>query len=524
MRPHFYYCSIGLLAFLASFSPLLCQGQVSLDEFNGSMAKLGLPTLPQSSERPPKADIPEPPLFGPGGRIISEPEIVALGVAKRARLAPLNSSALSSSFPRVRLNLFDDATYTARIRTKESTDPARVYSGDIESVPGSRVILAERNGVVAGDVLIPGRGCFRISFGSDGLHSIVEVGATKEAFCSLSKKPEDTASRLGAEEAPIPPPAAPESAQPVVDIMVLYSPAARGAVGGTDAMRTSICLEVALANQAFENSLINARLRLIHMRELNYVESTGDYSGLTNEADSVFVDVPGLADAYGADQVFLIGSYGAGFGAIGQQLTQTTDSKYALLSVPRVFGGEFIFAHEVGHNLGCDHQRQDPSPTGRYFAYSYGLKLEFENDTYGTIMALGLNPDQRILHFSNPLVLFTNYVTVPATWLPTGIPEGEPDAADNAKTINFTAPIVAAYKALLPATLSGARVTGSGQQFEADITGPPNSPCEVQFTTDFHCWEPLTHLTLSAQGGGSFVDPAFPNSPRRFYRLMPYAP
>ena len=232
-------------------------------------------------------------------------------------MAPLNSTTLSSSLPRVRLNFFDDATYTARIRVRESTDPVRIYSGDIESVPGSRVILAERNGVVAGDVLIPGRGCFRISLGSDGMHSIAEVGPTKETFCYLTAKPEDTSPRFGAEETPITLSAGPESAQPVIDIMVLYSPAARVAVGGTDAIRASICLEVALANQAFENSLVNARLRLIHMRELNYIEMTqfGEYSGLTNEADSMFVEVPGLADDYGADQVFLIGSYGAGAGA-----------------------------------------------------------------------------------------------------------------------------------------------------------------------------------------------------------------
>jgi hypothetical protein len=530
MNPRHLSCSIALFLTVTA-SPVGAQREVTIDEMNDLMRKMGLPTLPAPFPSPGKT--PPQPLFRTDSTKVLEADPARFPSAKRARFALLNQDSISASLQELDLNLFDDANYTVSLRSTDSSDYARTYAGSLKGIPGSHAVFAVRNGILAADILLPGRSHYRIMPSKNGLYSVVEVGVTTEPFCSFRAASAAASGGKERGEQAITSPLSERAgamamegftATPVIDILVLYSPAARAAVSSDpEVIRTSICLEIAIANEVFANSLINARARLIYMRELNFIEGPmdSDYVGLTNETDTLFTDVPALADGYAADQVFLIGSYGAGAGATGHQLTQTTASKYVQMSVPRVFGGEYILTHELGHNLGCDHDRNNAGPIGRYFDFSYGHRMFFNDGIFGTVMAL--EQDYRIPYFSNPSLTFTNPFNA-AEFLPVGIAQGDPNAADNSSTINFTAPIVAAYKTPTEATLHGARVSSNGQEFEANIEGPANSAVEVQYSADLFCWNTLTHLTLSAQGASSFSDSAFATSAQRYYRLRPYVP
>jgi hypothetical protein len=103
----------------------------------------------------------------------------------------------------------------------------------------------------------------------------------------------------------------------------------------------------------------------------------------------------------------------------------TADHNYAFSVVNwwSIMGQAFI--HEIGHNLGCAHDRQNDNGCGAY-SFSHGWRFYGEGGRrYRTIMAYA--PGMTIDYFSNPDVLFDG--------VPTGIPVGEPNAANNVRTI-----------------------------------------------------------------------------------------
>ncbi len=64
-----------------------------------------------------------------------------------------------------------------------------------------------------------------------------------------------------------------DTSGPVIDAMVLWTPAARNAVGGTtDAIQSLVLAAVANANLAYANSGVHAQLRLVYSGEVNYTE------------------------------------------------------------------------------------------------------------------------------------------------------------------------------------------------------------------------------------------------------------
>jgi hypothetical protein len=115
-------------------------------------------------------------------------------------------------------------------------------------------------------------------------------------------------------------------------------------------------------------------------------------------------------------------------------------------------------AHEIGHNQGICHNREEPSCNNPAYDYSYGLC----GPTFRTIMSYS-SPcgAARIRHFSNPSVYVDGQ--------PTGIDHDlDPiNSAEGARTINNTAATVAAYRsgpnATPPAAPSNLTATASSE-------------------------------------------------------------
>jgi hypothetical protein len=102
--------------------------------------------------------------------------------------------------------------------------------------------------------------------------------------------------------------------------------------------------------------------------------------------------------------------------------------------------GYYSFGHELGHNMGLHHNRDDAVGTGAY-SYSYGYRWP----GYRTVMAYA--PGTRILHFSNPNVLYLGN--------PTGVIETSPNAAaHNALSLNNTRVTVANWRVADTPTLT----------------------------------------------------------------------
>ena len=222
----------------------------------------------------------------------------------------------------------------------------------------------------------------------------------------------------------------------VIDLMVVYTPDARIAAGGTANIEMQINTSVTTTNLAFSNSLINTSVNLVHTEEVAYPEtgnSNLDGPRLLNPNDGFLDNVHTLRDQHSADIV-----------ALWVETLETGGRVFAPLN-PSGTGGfhemrrdnwnGITMAHELGHNLGCAHDRPNAFPDN-YFSYSYGYQEP--GGTFQTIMSVGLPFNLTIVNFANPAV---NHMG-----LPTGVPIGQPDETDCATTINQTRHIVANYR------------------------------------------------------------------------------
>jgi hypothetical protein len=224
----------------------------------------------------------------------------------------------------------------------------------------------------------------------------------------------------------------------LIDVLVVYTPAALAEAGSTEALHAQFAHSTALANVAMKRSGLTLRLRLVGLEPIDYVESGNmalDLVRLRNPSDGHLDEAHVLRDQHGADLVSLQvgGGQFCGVAFIGTAPPDPT----RCFSVLKCGGA--VPAHEWGHSLGACHALGDDNGTGicdvlgGAFPFSRGWRFEAPDGTlYRTLMAY--SPGTRILSYSSPL----------RTWL--GVPTGDAALADNALTLDLMAPGVAAFR------------------------------------------------------------------------------
>ncbi|MCH7573243.1 MAG: hypothetical protein IH891_10045, partial [Planctomycetes bacterium] len=237
----------------------------------------------------------------------------------------------------------------------------------------------------------------------------------------------------------------------VIDLLVVYSAEARDAAANEPNGDPSFILaEIDLAeldvNTSYANSLITPRINVVHSALLLQGETpsfSGMLSELTNLSDGQFDEVHALRDLHGADMVaMLVANSSLGGVAWLMDSPDPGFDEFAFSVNNWARAADSVLAHELGHNQGCCHDR-DNCGVG-IFLYSYGHRyIGTDNIQYRTVMSY--LPGTWIKHFSSPLVNFA------------GQPTGEAQT-DNARTINETSLIVANFRQTAippPATLAG---------------------------------------------------------------------
>ncbi|MEO8042193.1 MAG: M12 family metallo-peptidase [Acidobacteriota bacterium] len=216
-----------------------------------------------------------------------------------------------------------------------------------------------------------------------------------------------------------------------IDVLVVYTTATKNILGGDAQAQAHAQAAVDAANTAYINSKIRQRLRMVHSQEYLYAESGNSSTDLSNlRADA---SIATLRNAHNADLVSEIsevsGVCGIGYlmgGAGGNQNNAFT------VTARSCAVGNLSFAHELGHNMGSQHNPENGS--GPTFPYGFG---HYVNGSYRTVMSY-VDPCTsgctRVAYFSNPNVIFNN--------APTGIN----NARDNARSINNTGDTIAAYR------------------------------------------------------------------------------
>ena len=354
------------------------------------------------------------------------------------------------------LNLFSDAWFTMTVHdVARSYGQGHTWHGALDGIDHGYATLAVQDGAVAGQVSTQ-RGTYRI--GSDSSGTLVVEQIDQSALPREGPERVPPPSRIlggldttiGAEILDI---AADTAAQ--IDVMVLYTPAARAAAGGAAAMQAAASLGVALANGAYANTNLVQRLRPVYIGEITFTENTGpdsfddDLDALSgvNPSSTLGATVARLRELTRADVVSLITEHGpsapyCGLGFL-MKSNSTGFAPSAFSVVERTCANSiFTFVHEIGHNMGAHHDPFVSVGEATVFPYSHGYI-----DTVGrfrTIMAyadqctsIGFFNCDRIQMFSSPLFSFNGRVV------------GTAATSDNSRTLSQTANTVASFRQAL---------------------------------------------------------------------------
>lgn len=272
-----------------------------------------------------------------------------------------------------------------------------------------------------------------------------------------------------------------------VDVVIGYSTGYRTSLGSASAVTTRLTNLIDVANRGLGNSAVTtASFRLVGTLEINYADGSDNGVALTDlastSASSPLAAMRAARAQYGADMVSFVRRYATGQNGCG--LAYIPQAPYASTGRDQTFsvvgdgtidlgGGAYSYcpdtslAHEMGHNLGAQHNAQTNS-TGGLYAYSYGYRNDDAN--FYDIMSYGLNGQEPELLYSNPGVLTCK-----------GLPCGVANSADVARTFRETLLVAASFRAppapeANPNAAAGTLMlaNGSGRCLEVSAGGTAN--------------------------------------------------
>lgn len=409
------------------------------------------------------------PLFDPVKTTLPA-DAPALRYAQAYQPVHIRWQALTDLQPgsRLRFNLMEGVNPIGVIERIERRAETR-YScfGHLEGIDGSFFILVREESALALFVTAPTRQMtFDLRYVRDDLYVVVVVGEEPPCGNQGDMVPEPFEMAPGDAEwherfagqdfAPAGGDfgtAACVQPQAVLDVAVYYTVQARQAIGGVDPMNARIQLFIDQCNLAYRNSQIPLTARLVRRLEVSYPGEGGEDAGtqldhLTylrghqRDPDGILDEVHSDRDNYRADQVVLLVNRMVGFCGLAW-CGNGADPERAF-NVVRWDCTNYVFAHEIGHNQGCGHNRRAGGCGFR--DYGFGYRFTGTNGVrYRTVMAYECSngacnamdcdgPDQpatRIPYFSNPSVTYQG--------VPTGQPIGDSCSAYNARVIEETA-------------------------------------------------------------------------------------
>ena len=376
---------------------------------------------------------------------------------------PLASEEVS----KIELELLDQEVYKVTKTSLEKRSPTNyTWRGKIYNTDGDGfdVILTIIDDLMTGLIYTPNKSVYQIIPISKDTHKIVLIDQNKFPECTgpiilpepaketsisssvtldklvpitkASKNPSDfsqntdNSSKSLETESPIQ-----EDANTRIDVLILYSKEAIAEAGGLAQAKVHAQGSIDSTNTAYANSKISTKLNLVQV-DIFDVSETLEYSSIVNSIRTN-ATIATMRNSAKADLVSLVLSSSSSSALCGIGFL-TASSSFGFTVVN--FGcaiGNLTFAHELGHNMGCQHNPENgASASSGAFPFSFG---HFEVNNFRTIMSTASpnNPCgncNRVPFFSNPDVKIGKTST------------GVANQRDNARTINERAGIVANFQ------------------------------------------------------------------------------
>lgn len=218
-----------------------------------------------------------------------------------------------------------------------------------------------------------------------------------------------------------------------IDVLVVYTTATKNFLGGDAQAQTLSQQAVDATNTAYSNSRVNQRIRMVRAQEWVYTESGSGSTDLSNLRNSA--EIQSLRNTWNADLVAMIGEVtgvcGVGY-LMGSNTAAGNPNNGFTVTARSCAVGNLTFAHELGHNMGSQHNPENGS--GATYAFGYG---HYINGNYRTVMSYSdpcTSGCTRRPYFSNPNIVFG------------GVATGIEGARDNARSLNLTADPIANYR------------------------------------------------------------------------------
>lgn len=349
---------------------------------------------------------------------------------------------------RIRIDLPGNGAVTCDVAARPSLNDVLILSGPADTGDNAEhCYLLVKDGQITGDIQT-GSARYRIQpAGSDGTHAVIEMrteGFPPESDVRVPDLPERKGRSLAdlalCDHEGV-------GHRGTLDIMILYTPAAAARQDMDVLIAEAMSqLQTAVDQQPGDNFGVD--VRLVHSQLVDYVESEGmgaDLERLSGFAPDSIESVPALRDRYKADIVHMIiegkgDSCGIGW-MTRPGFSDSADYAFSI-SDRQCAAGNYSFAHEIGHNLGMNHDRyvvEDAGDGDINFGY---ISPEAQRRT---LMAYdhqcreqGVNCP-RILGYSTPRQV-TGHGTV---W---GVPLSRSDSAYNREILCRNAPGTAEYR------------------------------------------------------------------------------
>jgi len=203
------------------------------------------------------------------------------------------------------------------------------------------------------------------------------------------------------------------SASNTIDVLVVYTQGVVDLYGGNPNTRINQLFQ--FTNQIYSDSQLDVSIRVVKTRLVNYTDDNSADTALRaiTNGEGVFGSIETLRKESGADMVILYrpfrqvhGSCGlAWIGGVGTNgnFSQSSIKSYMYSHIAIDSCGDFVTAHELDHNMGLKHSREQDGSGGTLpYALGYGVMNKFT-----TVMAYQniFNVDYwtgKIYKFSSP--------------------------------------------------------------------------------------------------------------------------